>query len=231
LIKETHPIIFDIGANNGSSVKEFKSWWPNAVIHCFEPQEECWNDLNILIEDYNDNSIILNKYAVGNKPGISAEFYTHDITTGQSGFNKVNFESQDSIYINQLKNSKDLNELEKYKDSLNQSRTVEIIRLDDYMEKFNINNVHILKIDTQGFEPEVLESLGERLPDIDLVITELMFYDYYDRSLSFLDIEKYLLPSGFQLYDISHISKNPMNGRTDWVDIVYINKRVRKKNK
>ena len=42
------------------------------------------------------------------------------------------------------------------------------------------------------------------------------------------DIEKYLIPAGFQLYDISHISKNPMNGRTDWVDVIYINNRIRK---
>lgn len=30
-----------------------------------------------------------------------------------------------------------------------------------------------------------------------------------------------------KLYDISHISKNPMNGRTDWVDVIYVNSRVR----
>ena len=91
------------------------------------------------------------------------------------------------------------------------------------MDQNNINKVDILKIDTQGYEPEVLDGFGERLSDIDVVITELMFYDYYERSLSFTDIEKYLLPAGFQLYDISHISKNPMNGRTDWVDVIYFN--------
>jgi hypothetical protein len=58
------------------------------------------------------------------------------------------------------------------------------------------------------------------------VLTELMFYDYYERSLSFSDIEKYLLPAGFTLYDINHISKNPMNGRTDWVDVIYVNRKV-----
>jgi hypothetical protein len=51
-----------------------------------------------------------------------------------------------------------------------------------------------------------------------------MFYDYYERSLSFSDLEKYLIPSGFALYDISHIAKNSMNGRTDWVDVIYVNK-------
>jgi hypothetical protein len=36
--------------------------------------------------------------------------------------------------------------------------------------------------------------------------------------------QKILHPAGFRLYDISHISKNPMNGRTDWVDVIYLNK-------
>ena len=55
---------------------------------------------------------------------------------------------------------------------------------------------------------------------------ELMLYDYYSRSLSFTDIENYLIPAGFQLYDISHIAKNPMNGRTDWVDVIYVNNQI-----
>ena len=62
--------------------------------------------------------------------------------------------------------------------------------------------------------------------NINIVITDLMFYDFYERSLSFSDIEKYLLPAGFKLYDISHVSKNPMNGRTDWVDVIYVNDKL-----
>ena len=84
----------------------------------------------------------------------------------------------------------------------------------------------VLKIDTQGYEPQVLSGLGQMLQKIDVVISELIFYDYYDKKLSFSDLEKFLLPAGFSLYDISHISKNPMNGRTDWVDVIYINERI-----
>ena len=98
--------------------------------------------------------------------------------------------------------------------------------LDDYLQKAGVKYVDLLKIDTQGFEPEVLEGTGELLQNVDVVLTELMFYDYYERSLSFSDIEKYLLPAGFTLYDINHIPKNPMNGRTDWVDVIYVNRKV-----
>ena len=54
-----------------------------------------------------------------------------------------------------------------------------------------------LKVDTQGHEPEVLIGLGENLSKIDVVITELMFYDFYERNLSFSDIEKHLYQQVF----------------------------------
>jgi len=30
----------------------------------------------------------------------------------------------------------------------------------------------------------------------------------------------------FELFDIGHVSKNPMTGRTDWVDVIYRNTNV-----
>jgi FkbM family methyltransferase len=226
LIKNSQPFIIDVGANIGKSLDEFKSWWPDAHVHCFEPQQECWGELDQRASKFPATSAVINKFAAGSEPNDQATFYTHDINTGVSGFNKINLQSQDSIHLNNLIVT-DPQALSKYEQSLNHERMVKIIRLDDYCNKLNIHRIDLLKIDTQGFEPQVLEGLGGRLSDVDVVITELMFYDYYERSLSFLDIERFLLPAGFHLYDISHIAKNPMNGRTDWVDVIYVNNRLR----
>jgi len=224
LIKDKEPIIFDVGANNGSSLDEFKSWWPDANIHCFEPQEECWNELDERVGYYPSGSVVINKVGAGAIENKGLTFYTHDITTGQSGFNRINTKSRDSIRLKELSDSEEL--LAEYEASLNHKRTVPLIRLDNYLARTQIKKVNLLKIDTQGYEPEVLSGLGSNLSEVDVVITELMFYDFYERSLSFSDIERYLLPAGFMLYDISHISKNPMNGRTDWVDLIYVNRRI-----
>ena len=53
LIKKGHPVIFDVGANVGDTLVEFKKWWPNSKIHCFEPQEECWANLDSKISENN----------------------------------------------------------------------------------------------------------------------------------------------------------------------------------
>jgi len=226
LFKEIVPVIFDIGANDGLSLKEFKYFWNDSIVHCFEPQEECWKKLEDQAKQFKDSSVFINKTAVGSEQQKNVNFYSHDINTGLSGFNKVNIDSLDSVYLNELKGNKNSSDVNQYVEKLNHQRFVDIIRLDDYIKSLNIEKINLLKIDTQGFEPEVLSGLGEELKNVDVVLTELMFYDYYDRSLTFTDIEKYLIPSGFQLYDISHIAKNPMNGRTDWVDVIYVNNKV-----
>ena len=226
LIKKEKPVIFDVGANDGLSLQEFKLLWRDAIIHCFEPQEDCINlmDSRIKSLDLDRNDITINQVAVGKESKKQVKFYSHNLTTGLSGFNKINVNSSDSIYLNKLKNqSKEA--IDQYHDKINHESFVDIIRLDEYMVRSSINYVDLLKIDTQGFEPEVISGMGSLLKNVKVIITEIMFYDYYDRKLSFSDIEQYLLPAGFQLYDISHISKNPMNGRTDWVDVVYVNEK------
>lgn len=227
LIKKEKPVIFDVGANNGSSILEFKSIWDQSVIYSFEPQQECQGDLINLQKKF-QGSVFVYDFAIGSENKLSADFYSHDINSGVSGFNKINQSSIDSIDLN-TKNEVELN---KYLDGLNRVRKVEIQRLDSFISSKNINSsdLDILKIDTQGFEPEVLKGAGELLASFDLVITELMFFDFYEKQLSFFDIEKFLIPAGFKLFDISHISKNPMNGRTDWVDIIYINKTLYERN-
>lgn len=227
LIKKEKPLIFDIGGNNGSSIIEFKNIWNKSIIYSFEPQKECLDDLINLQKEFKDSVFVYN-FAIGSEDTLNANFYSHDINTGVSGFNKINQSSLDSIDLN-TKNDIELNQ---YLNGLNKVREVEIKRLDSFINSQSINpsDLDILKIDTQGFEPEVLKGAGKILSNFDLVITELMFYDFYERQLSFFDIEKYLIPAGFKLYDISHISKNPMNGRTDWVDIIYINKSLYERN-
>jgi len=227
LINKEDPTIFDVGANNGDTLVEFKEWWPKSKIHCFEPQVECWEQLNGKISKYNYNDVFINKYAVGSEEINDAIFYSHDMTSGQSGLHKINNKSIDSI---DQKNIKSNSERKYYENRLNHERKVKVETLINYLNNNDIEHIDLLKIDTQGYEPEVLGGLKGSLSMVDVVITELMFYDFYERSLSFSDIEKFLLPAGFSLFDISHISKNPMNGRTDWVDVIYINDRIRNKS-
>ncbi|MFA7342850.1 MAG: FkbM family methyltransferase [Terrimicrobiaceae bacterium] len=226
LIPFPKPVVFDVGANVGGTIREFKGFWPEAKIHAFEPQEECWSDLEAAKNAFPEGDIVINPSAAGNAASEGALFFTHDISKGISGFHKINLRSLDSVRLKEIE-EESADRLPEYEKALNHERVVPVLRLDDYLAHHDIARINLLKIDTQGYEPEVLEGFGARLRDVDVVLTELMFYDYYERSLSFSDIERFLIPAGLRLYDISHIAKNPMNGRTDWVDVIYVNKRLR----
>lgn len=232
LVQKTDPLIIDIGANMGQSVEEFSSVWPESKIIAFEPQSECVVHLNKLKNQFSSGDLEVVETAVGNTTNYEGlTFYSHNITSGVtgyssglSGFNRFNVNSNDSINLQSMDRESD--EYLQYVKNLNHERKVPCIRLDDYLENAQLERVDLLKIDTQGFEPEVLEGAGKYLKSTKVVLTELMFFDLYERSLSFSDIEKFLLPAGFELFDISHISRNPSNGRTDWVDVVYLNKEL-----
>ena len=204
LVDSNSPTILDVGANNGSSLVEFKKWWPNSKVHCFEPQSECWDELDDLSNEF--TNVHINKFALGNKNDESKEFYSHDLNTGISGFNKINIESKDSIDLSKLSN--DSKSLENHKKTINHKRNVQVKRLDEYIKNDkNINQIDLLKIDTQGYELEILEGLGTELNKVRILITELMFYDYYEKSLSFYELESILRPFNFSLYDINHVAK------------------------
>jgi len=227
LIPSPGPTILDVGANLGATICEFKRFWPAAKIHAFEPQLECQSSLDSVRCEFPDGDIVLNPTAVGNTNVREQTFFTHDLSKGISGFHKINLKSLDSVRLKEIV-AEAADTLPEYEKTLNHERVVPVLRLNDYLSSNDIGRVDLLKIDTQGYEPEVLEGAGEKLRDVDVVLTELMFYDYYERSLSFSDIERFLIPAGFRLYDISHIAKNPMNGRTDWVDVIYVNERLRR---
>ncbi len=51
------PIIFDVGANNGQSIKRFLSIFSKPIIHSFEPINDCYTLISKL---YKSNNIINN---------------------------------------------------------------------------------------------------------------------------------------------------------------------------
>lgn len=224
LISKTNPTIFDIGANMGQSIQEFLDIWPDANVIAFEPQQECLEHL----KQFENENVQVVGMAAGNVSNSNLSFYSHQInfgltgySSGLSGFNRLNVNAKDSLNLSKMQ--KGTKEYEEYVSQLNHETKVSCVRLDEWIENNSIAEVDLLKIDTQGFEPEVIEGMGEYLKTTKVVLTEVMLYDLYERSLSFSDIEKHLLPAGFKLFDISHISKNPLNGRTDWVDLIYVN--------
>lgn len=147
-----NPIIFDTGANKGQSIRRFKKIFPKSIIHAFEPIKEEF--LKLEDEFKNDKNIFLNNFALGDS--IDQKKFNIMVNTGHSSFYKLNPDSE------WLKiRSKEFNSNEKkYEKKI---VDVKIDTINNYCKKNNISFVHILKLDTQGYEEKILEGASKIL--------------------------------------------------------------------
>ena len=68
LISNSHPIIFDVGAENGNSSERYIKLFSEPIIHNFEPRP---SQFEIMKNKFNDKkNIYLNNVAVGSKAEI-----------------------------------------------------------------------------------------------------------------------------------------------------------------
>lgn len=187
--------IFDIGANKGQSINRFRSIFKNSIIHCFEPDTNC---CEIIKKNYKDDKdIFINQVAASNlNEKKKLNYYYH--STDNSFFKKNN-------------------------DKIIKSDQVETIKLDNYIKDRNIERVHILKIDTQSFNKEVIEGAKKALIEkkIDIIEIEMNLGEYYEKKNNFIEIESFL-----QNYKLSGLNKGGslMNDKNFYLDVYYTKK-------
>ena len=95
-------------------------------------------------------------------------------------------------------------------------------RLDSIVEEVGLEDIDLIKIDVQGAEAAVLRGGAAAIRKARVLTVEVSLFDFYDQRSTFLDIETLLQPAGYSLYSIPFVSQNPMNGRTDWVEAIYV---------
>ena len=158
------PVMFDVGACNGTSFFQFLN--NNWNIHAFEPHPDRYKKIEEFIEIRPYSKLVLIKKAVNNKEEKNLTFY----------------ESKESIGISSLTNFHNSHYKSHFK--------VDSIRLDNYIKKNNVQKIHFLKIDTEGHDYMVLQSFdwNHYNPDIieceyeDLKTKEKLNYSWKDMA-------------------------------------------------
>lgn len=215
LVKAHEPVIFDIGAHHGESVAYLKGVFPKAAIYSFEPDPDSFAVLSAsLIEGVNYFNL-----ALSDADG-TASFFCNQISHTNSLL-KVNLNSKDSISIAKAKAKAEKDD--GFFESFNKENQVRTVRLDAFVQQYSIDYIDLLKIDVQGAECWVLKGGEATLTKVGVIVLEISFFDYYEHQTSFGDVEELLSPHGFRLFSISELSNNPMNGRTDWAEVIYVN--------
>ena len=216
--------VIDVGANIGQTLEAFLRWWPSAHCLSLEPLPDAFAQLQGASSKYSARAEAIN-CGVSSSPGKLTLNGSKTQSTNSS-FHKLN-KSAETVQAHRGLRATPSNLELGSEDSYVVEVSVE--KLDSVLTSsknkstawFNENGVDILKIDTQGWELEVLRGATEVLKRTKVVLTEWQFDDIYGQPPPIHQLDKILSDAGFRLWDISHIYKDLKTMRTFWVDLIY----------
>ena len=188
-------VLLDVGAHNGESIDLFENNFNINEIHSFEPSPISYKILTQNVNKrkrHNKTKIFLENIALGSRN--EKIFIKHINESSSSTIRELNTNSK---YFKKkfffLKNIKNQNLYKKIQ--------VQQILLSKYIEKKNIKSIDFIKIDTEGYELEVLKGAKKILFKTKYVLFEHHYDDMIVKNYFFSDIHKFLKQNNFkQLY-------------------------------
>jgi FkbM family methyltransferase len=179
--------IFDVGANDGETALSFSSAFPAAMIYSFEPDPQTFERLT------RKTQALKNVHAVNSGLGRTA---------GKATLIRNRFDATNSL----LPSAAGAEEFVAQSDSLDPigSADVAMDSVDDFCERHRIARIEVLKIDTQGYELEVLSGATQTLQTrgVPLIYAEVSFIRYYDGQPLFDEVYRYAYDRGYRMVGI-----------------------------
>ena len=188
VIDSSAPIIYDVGANVGQSIEMFRRVFSSPRIVSFEPSEGSFDRLKA---KYDAPDVVLRQVALGSR-AESRSFREF----GQST-------------MNSLLDIDDRNEHRHRHLQVQRVTTVVTATLDSERVEQGTSHIDLLKVDTQGFDLEVLHGARQSFAEhrIGAVLVELLFLPVYKRQCDGMDIVAFLRTQGFALVDFYERSR------------------------
>lgn len=194
-------LIIDIGAAGGETVAMFAKAFPFLTIHAFEPLHENFERLMTTCGGY--KNVVAHKAALGSAPS-NVEINVMSRVTASSIL-----ESTTDVALGG----------KRYFEAV-RKESVKVLRLDDVLT--DELPVHLIKLDVQGFELEVLRGAGDVLSRTTFVLVELQNHDIYKNAPKYYDIDAFVRSRNFELFELIP------SIREEWqikeYDALYINK-------
>jgi len=189
-------LLIDIGAHKGESIKLFSKNFIIKKIISFEASPINFEYLKKEIKDnkqgYNNTEIVLENTALGAEDKI-IEFNQFN-ESSSSTIKEIDKESK--YYKRKFRLINFLDNKETY-----QKIKIKISKLKDYIEKNNIKKIDFMKIDTEGYEFEILLGLENKIKLVDIIMFEHHYDNMIKKGYTFEDINKLLIKNNFnQIY-------------------------------
>jgi FkbM family methyltransferase len=204
LVTAPKPMIFDIGANFGSTTAAFRRLFPQATIHAFEPDPDTFAHLATRYLD--SPGIQLHNAGMGSQEGTLL-LHRHALSAVNS-FIPVDADAEWAQELALASPPAPVN--------------VAVTTVDNFAGAHGIERIDMLKSDTQGFEPEVLKGARSLLSAqaIGALKLEVMPGCFYERSVELRDIDDLLAPHGYRLVSLTGLHYGP-RGEVRYFDAFY----------
>ena len=195
--------VFDIGANTGQFASELRSIGFCGSIVSFEPLPDAYQVLAI---NAAGDSLwqVHSRSAVGDVDGeIDINIAGNSVSSSILPMLEAHSSSaKGSAYIGKVKTP--------------------IVRLDTVSSKYlKANSNYFIKIDTQGYEWQVLDGARETLKNARGVLCELSLVPLYEGQQLWIAMLDRLKSQGFTLWSIQPGFTDPRDGRTLQVDAIF----------
>lgn len=187
-------IFIDVGAHKGETIILFlKNFKPKKIIS-FEASKMNYEYLlkNILVlrKKFPKSNLIIENSALGDREEIKE--FKQMRESSSSTFANINFDSnylkKKFFYLGVNKN-----------EDLFKTSQIQIIKLSKYLTDNNINQVDLLKIDTEGFEYEILKGAGNRINKFKYILFEHHYDTMIKKNYTYRDINEYLTSRNFRV--------------------------------
>lgn len=177
--------IFDVGANVGQTFFSFSNDFPGSHIYCFEPVDKTFRQLI----GNTGNRAIHENFAFGETEGQKEISLFSDWSGGNS-----------------------LNESSMCQEENAEKQVITIKTIDNYCLEKGIPHLDLLKIDTEGYELNVLRGADAMLREkkISFILCETGFLRKNLRNTNFSELAEFLAGYGYFTYAVYS------GGTEDW---------------
>jgi len=196
-------VVFDIGANSGQFASNLISMGYKGKIISFEPLRDAHQQL-IKKAIHNPNWIVHERCAIGDINGeISLNVSNNSVSSSLLNMLPKHIESAaESYYI--------------------EKENVKIFRFDDVFSIYtNIDSRFVIKIDTQGYEWEVLKGSPIAIEKSSGIICELSLVPLYENQHLWMEIIEKLSVNKLKLFSIQRGFTDNINGQTLQIDGIF----------
>lgn len=176
LIGIDDPLILEIGCNNGTDTLELLNTFPQASVHCFEPDPRAIEKFK---EKIKEERCKLWELAISNENGETS----FHLSGGKDPYGKMDDWDQSSSIKKPKKH------LEKFPwCNFDKEITVKTQRLDTWAEDNIIEHVDFIWADVQGAERELIEGGLKTLNNTDYLYIEFYNEEMYEGQLNLKDM-------------------------------------------